>query len=185
MRWERLFDELSQRYEQLADEEADSELPERTRLEYGSVELLERLAGAGGQPIRLHLLHGGVVSGTLRRLGPDWLLVTDAGAGELIIAADAVVAIEGLTRSTGEQLTPVEARYDLRKLVRAVGRARSGVELLLRSELQLSGTVDRVGADFLELAIHAPWEARRHTAVRSVVVVPLRGICSMRAVSGG
>ena len=42
-----------------------------------------------------------------------------------------------------------------------------------------------VGADFLELAVHAPWEPRRAGSVRSVVAVPLVGVVLVRALPLG
>ena len=44
----------------------------------------------------------------------------------------------------------------------------------------LSGTIDRVGADFVEIAAHAVGEERRRADVRELVVVALTGLALVR-----
>ncbi len=63
------------------------------------------------------------------------------------------------------------------------GRRRRGGRRPVVGEL--TGTIDRVGADFLELAVHAAWEPRRAGSVRSVALVPLSAIVLVRALPLG
>ena len=44
----------------------------------------------------------------------------------------------------------------------------------------LDATIDRVGADFVEVAEHAAGEPRRRTEVRDVELVPLAAIVAVR-----
>jgi len=53
------------------------------------------------------------------------------------------------------------------------------------STAEVIGTIDRVGADFIEVAVHAAWEPRRAAAVRSVALVPLDAIVLVRAMPLG
>jgi hypothetical protein len=54
------------------------------------------------------------------------------------------------------------------------------VSLQLSDGTSLAATLDRVGADFVEAAVHAPGEARRAAAVRDVLVVPMSALVAVR-----
>jgi hypothetical protein len=62
-----------------------------------------------------------------------------------------------------------------------LARDRAGVSVVLRDASTLSGTLDRVGADHVDVAEHAPGEARRAAAVRQVRVVPLMALALLRS----
>jgi hypothetical protein len=44
----------------------------------------------------------------------------------------------------------------------------------------LDATIDRVGTDFLEAAVHAAGEARRRSEVREVVLIPYAALAAVR-----
>ncbi|HEY5881204.1 MAG TPA: hypothetical protein VIU11_19990 [Nakamurella sp.] len=199
MRWERLFADLEARFEKLADEEAEAESADRERVAGGSITALERLAGALDQPVQARLVGGARVGGLLRSVGPDWLLVTEGSARDCLVPLRSVAVMHGLTATTGQAPSGLELRLDLRYALRALARDRAPVLLALLgwtgdsgsitsaavASGELTGTIDRVGADFLEIALHAAWEPRRAGAVRSVVLVPLRSILLVRAMPLG
>ena len=82
MRWERsvlaLIDDLEQQAEGLHLQERDLEVADRTRAEYAHVAIASRLHALVGRPVRLRLLGGITLAGTVTRTGADWLLVEDA-----------------------------------------------------------------------------------------------------------
>jgi hypothetical protein len=181
MRWQQLFADLAAQFEEAEATAERAELPSRTRSEQGAVTLEERLGGAVGARVAVRCRGAGPVPGVLVDAGPDWLLVEDAGR-ESLIAAPAVLAVSGLGRRTAVAAGEVRARWDLRRAVRALARDRSPVQLVLVDGGLLTGTVDRVGADFLEVAEHPLEDARRAAAVRGVVAVPLAAVALIRAV---
>ncbi len=78
---------------------------------------------------------------------------------------------------------------NLRHALRGLARDRSPIALVVSGGVgepaalytEVTGTIDRIGADFLEMALHAPWEPRRTASVRSIVLVPLEAIVLVRA----
>ena len=183
MRWQALFDDLEA---QLAEGEAAdlrSEVADRTRRETALLRLTDRLRPAEGRSVTVALGAAGPLHGRLLDAGPDWLLVEQEGAREVLVPLAAVLGITGLgphadaPGSEGE----VGRRLDLRWALRGLARSRAGVTVLLRDGSALAGTLDRVGADHLDLAEHPAGEARRVGSVRQVRLVPLAAVTLVRS----
>jgi len=201
MRWDHLFADLEARFDEIADAEAVAEMPDRQRVAVGSVGMVQRLAGSIGHPIRARIADGTSVSGVLSRVGPDWLLLAEGQGREVLLATRAIALVEGLTAATALPLSAVSLRLDLRRAVRGLARDRSPVAVLVAgtssaptgaaesgstpSATEITGTIDRVGADFAEIAVHAAWEPRRAASVRSVALVPLTAVLMIRALPLG
>lgn len=182
MRWEALFADLEGQAEELAAAELRAEVADRTRREHGLLHLADRLRAAEGHPLAVSVWGAGVVHGRLVDAGSDWLLLEETGLRDVLVPAAAVLGVAGLGAraqlpgSEGE----VGRRLDLRWALRALARDRAGVSVVLRDGSTLTGTLDRVGADHVDVAEHAPGEARRAAAVRQVRVVPLGGLALLR-----
>ena len=177
MRWQKLFADLEAQFAVAVSAGELAESASRARAEVGSVALRERLAGAAGQPLRLRCRGAGQVTGVLAEVGPDWLLISDEQGREVLVATRAVTVVSGLVRRTQPDADErLRVRTDLRRALRGLVRDRSTVSLALEDGSRLTGTLDRVGADFVEIAEHAVGEARRVPAVRAVHAVPLQVI---------
>lgn len=191
MRWEQLFGELESRFDELADAVLRAELADRERVAAGAVRFSARLGGAVGQAIRVRTSSAAPVGGTIRRVGPDWVLLSEVHGREALVNLAQVTVVEGLVSATAPPIGGVALRLDLRHMLRGLARDRAPVSVVVTGssgELpgsDLSGTLDRVGADFVELALHAPWEPRRATGVRSVVALPLTAVVLVRALPLG
>ena len=193
MRWEQLFSDLDARFDELADAEMMAELADRERVATGAISTVERLGGAAGHRLRVRTTAGLAVTGILAKVGPDWLLIQEGAGREALLASSAVAIVEGLSAATGPAIKGVGLRLNLRYALRGVARDRSPVAVVVSGGVgepvslytEITGTIDRIGADFVEVALHAPWEARRAASVRSVVLVPLSAIVLVRALPLG
>jgi hypothetical protein len=182
MRWERLFDDVEAQLEAADRAELAGEVADRTRREVARLRLVDRLRANLGADLQLTVAGSGPLNGRLQRIGVGWLLLQPAVGPAALVLRDAVLAVGGLPAAALEPGSegPVLSRLDIGHALRAVARDRSPVSVLLRDGSQLDGTLDRVGADFADLALHPPGEARREAAVRSVRTVTVEGIALIR-----
>lgn len=182
MRWDGMFADLESQADALDQAERGAEVAERTRGEVGVIGLIERLRSAAGLSLRLRLPAQLVVSGALVRVGPDWLLVDEDAGREVLVSTRAVLGVRGLARYSASPHTMpvVESRLGIRHTLRGIARDRSAVRVHLVDGTTLDGTIDRIGADFVEVASHAAGEARRRQEVRVVELVPLAGLAAVR-----
>ncbi len=187
MRWQQLFADLEARFEAEQEAADRGETTSRARHEVGAVRLADRLGGGVGSAVVLLCRGAGAVSGTVAEVGTDWLLLVDDQGRECLVASSAVRAVSGLGRRTapprGEG--PVRGRLDLRRALRGLARDRAAVQMVLDEGTRLSGTIDRVGADYLELAEHPADLHRRADAVQSVRTVVLDAVVVVRTVLPG
>lgn len=189
MRWEQLFADLEARWAAAEDADFAAEVADRTRSEAARIALVDRLRAGRGRPVRLQLLGGTVVEGVLETVGPDWILVTDdAAAGtEALVVLAALGAVRGLGR-TGADPGPTGAsvsRLGLGHALRQVARDRLPVVVTLVDATAVVGTVDRVGADHLELTEHPAGDLRRGRDVSAARLVPTSAIACVRRRLGG
>ncbi len=187
MRWQQLFADLEARFvaEQEAVEHGDAS--SRARHEIGALRLTDRLGGALGSPVVLHCRGAARVSGVLAEVGSDWLLLVDEQGRECLVAMSAVMAVGGLGRRStkAHDSGPVRARLDLRRALRGLARDRAGVHVVLDDGTALDGTIDRVGADYVELAEHPTDLPRRAEAVQGVRAVVIDAVVVVRTVLPG
>ncbi len=180
MRWEGLFADLEAQAEALNRAERAAEIEDRTRSEFGRLTVVDRLRGSLGSEVRLWCRGNAILQGGLRRVHPEWLLLAQPHGRESLVAAGSVLSVSGLGRAAlaPDRDAVVDARLGLRFALRRIARDRSGVRMQL-TEGVLAGTVDRVGADFVELALHPQGEARRRDAVFEVSLVPIAAIVAV------
>lgn len=178
MRWQRLFEDLDAQLASEALRERSAEVADRTRYERAQVDLQARLLGSvGGLTVTVRLAQR-TVTGTVRDVGPDWVLLETVDASCLIPTA-AVCTLSGLAPGAAVP-SAVARRFGLGSALRGISRDRSVVDLVAGGA-RLTGTIDVVAADHLELAEHAPDVPRRDRDVRAVHVVPFGAIESVQA----
>ena len=181
-RWDGLFADLEAQAVALESAERAGEVEERIRIESGALRLVDRLRSAVGSLIRVRCQAGTAVDGTLRRSGSDWLLLDEGGGREALVSLRTVVELCGLGRSAavpGSE-SVVESRLTFRIAMRGLVRDRSAVQVGLTDGRTVVGTLDRVGADFVEVAQHPAGELRRAAEVRDVLLLPIQAIVLIR-----
>jgi len=179
MRWDQLFEDLEAQLVAQERRERDSEVADRTRRERAGVELGARFASAVGSTLRLRLLSGVQVDGKLLDLGEDWLLLELATGREAVVPMRSVTGIVGLPARASAEHTA--RRFALGYALRGLSRDRVAVALTDTSGQVLTGTIDVVGADSLDLAEHALGESRRSENVRGRHTLPFWAIVLVEA----
>jgi hypothetical protein len=185
MRWDDLFRDLEAQLTAAAGAEVDAEVADRSRREAARLALVDRARAAAGRPLVLRVAGAGAVKGRLVDVGSEWLLLTDGAAGsdsESLVPLSAVLSISGLVAwtATPEAAGQVGARLGLGVVLRGIARDRSGLAVTLVDGSTVTGTLDRVGADFVEVSEHGPGEARRPDAVTGVRTVPFLALAVLR-----
>jgi hypothetical protein len=187
VRWDELFADLEGQLEAgIGAEEREAEIEEE-RLKLGRASLRDRIAAIAvvRDALRLRLTDGTTVALVPRTTGRDWIAGDLAGtAAQAVVPLHAIAALLPTPeqRARSWELQPSGAltdRLGLPFLLRDLARRRRGVELLLRSGTT-TGTIDRVGRDHLDLAVHPLDEWRRQSAVTRVEVVALADLVLLR-----
>ncbi len=146
MRWEDLFDDLEGQAESLERAEREAEVADRTRSEVGQLTLMGRLRSNEGREISLRLTGGASLSGTLVRLGADWMLLTCPREVVVPLAAVATVA-SGTTTSRG-QVSNIQSAPSRTRVPRArrPGEAERDLAALVGSQATHQGELTDLGA---------------------------------------
>lgn len=181
MRWERLFSDLEAQLEQAEAADLASEVADRTRREASAVALVDRLLPAVGTQVVIGCRGAEPVAGVLSEVGPDWLLLAERDRGELLVSTAWVQSVSGIGRLTEVPSGKVWRALDLRWAMRGLARSRVAVQVVLPDGVVWTGTLDRVGADHAELAVHAVGEQRRAGSVEQVVLLPVAQISLVRS----
>jgi hypothetical protein len=199
MRWDNLFDDLEGQLEQeLSAEELDLRAEEE-RLRLGRLALRDRILAAhegrsvdDDDGIRIVLTDGTPLTVRPITFGRDWFsadlrddssrhvqaIIPIASIGSVAFTArQAARSLDAVPGSSSP--TSLPARLTLSFVLRDLCRRRSAVEL--QTPLgSLHGTIDRIGRDHLDLAVHDAGEARRQSAVQQLRVIPFNQVLVVR-----
>jgi hypothetical protein len=199
MRWDDLFDDLEGQLErELSAEEIDL-LAEEERLRVARLGIRDRLlslnaaAGDGEAPaLRLILVDGTRLSVCASTFGRDWFsgeIVEESGKRPgCVVPLDAVDAVlvdrADIPRSLesarpSEPKESLSARLGLAFVLRDLCRRRAAIDLQVVSG-RLHGTIDRVGRDHLDLAVHERGKPRRDSEVSEYRLVRIPQILLVR-----
>ena len=179
VRWARLFDDLGGQVEAAEQADRAAEAAELRRLELSRVALVDRLAGAVGARLMVSVEGVGLLDGVLMQVGRDWVLVQSTGP-ESLVALSAVTSVTDLPVTSGPAADDLDRSLGLGFVLRRLARDRAQVSVVVRTGETFTGTIDRVGADFVDVAEHAADLPRRVDAVQRVRTVPFGALAVVR-----
>lgn len=185
MHWDRLFEDLE---DQLASEHDAARAAldtEAERLRISRIPLRARLLtlSEGRQAITLRTAGLDALVGIVHEVGADWLglhqpewnrLVLVPLAAVSSLSAASGVVLESLNEASAPET--LRARMSLGFVLRDLARKRMPVTVTTVSGDALHGTVDRAGADHLDLALHPLGEHRRAHAVTGIRMIPFHAV---------
>lgn len=181
MRWNGLFADLEAQLQFGRWEAVEQDAAELTRGLWAELTLMDRIRAALGQRVRLVLAGGRSQSLHLRAVGPAWIGGFD-DVGSLIIPRGAIVGIDTDLNRAEIPSRPLRAGPSILAIYRALARRREPVQLLSNDGATLAeGTIDRVGKDHIDVALHARDEFRRSSALHGMRIIPTDAIQLVRA----
>jgi hypothetical protein len=197
VRWDRFFDDLE---DQLASEwEAERAAldTEAERLRLSRLEMRQRIAAlqapAGEDAVSWELTDGSTVTAAPVGVGADWVALreTRPRAGVTLVPFTAIVGIRMTQPDLLRTARPdagagsgLSSRMTFGFVIRDLVRRRAAVALQLASGRGMTGTIDRAGADHLDIALHDPGSPRRTGEVTGYRMVPFAALAWVRAEDG-
>ena len=179
MRWDAFFEDMEAQFAAALAASGEAGASDLLRAEQGRITLADRLSAHLARELRVTTGNGCGFTGLLSHVGAEWLVLDGEGQSVLVPYA-AVQSVEGLGRGVGPGPAGVHARLGLASAFRALARDRASVSVFTGSPLTIhEGTVDRVGRDFLELALVPSGEHRRAGNVVGVLAVPFAAVAAV------
>ena len=188
MRWDQLFEDMETQLAQARVRAVEQEAVETARAELSRLTLLERLAAHRDGRLRLRPRHGDVLEGVLDGVGSGWVVLRE-GHVQHLVPLHSVVWWEGLPRRF--ELLPERStirRLGMGHVLRALSTARVHVRVVVQERAgcaDLEGTVDAVGQDFFDVAVHPQDQFRRRGAVMAVRTVPFASVVLVSSLDAG
>jgi len=197
MRWDNLFDDLESQLEQELTVDDLDVRAEEERLRLARLGIRDRLISLHDCPetdlrmMRLELRDGARVTVIPATFGRDWFageLVEDGNrAPACIVPLDAISSLvltreqvaASLESPTDDAARSLAARLGMPFVLRDLCRRRRPLEIRVAGQL-LFGTLDRVGRDHCDLAVHEPGGVRRESAVVEYRVLRLSEVLLIR-----
>jgi hypothetical protein len=173
MRWDDLFADLEAQLDRDDAAELRAEVADRSRRELAAIALLDRASAHLGTDVQLGVSGVGPVRGRLVDTAEQWLLVEEHPGREVLVPVPACLWVMGLGRAVERQSErSLRRRLGLGSALRSLAQQRVPLHLVLTDATQVTGTIDRVHVDHVDLAEHPADEPRRRG-----VVLGVRAVC--------
>jgi hypothetical protein len=195
VRWENFFDDLEGQLAAEWEAERAALDTEAERLRLSRVALRERLTMLVARerdtaPPSFEVADGTVLSAEVTGVGADWVALDGGRSGALVVPFASITAIGMPHADVLRSARPDAARSALAErmslgfVVRDLVRRRVAVAVHLTHGRSLAGTIDRAGADHLDIALHEPGTPRRASEVTGHRLVPFAAVAWIRLDAG-
>ncbi|MGB4136974.1 MAG: hypothetical protein WA971_10440 [Microbacterium sp.] len=189
MDWDHLFDDLEGQLASEWEAERAALDAESERLRIARLDLRHRLRALCDEAstVTVGLSSDRRVRARLQTVGADWVAISPADDPRMLIVP--LGEITELRVDHGALLASLDdpvrtsllrERMTLGFVLRDLARRRVPVSLVLRDGALRHGTIDRAGADHLDIALHEPGEPRRAATVQGFCVVPFSALLRVR-----
>lgn len=194
--WDRLFEDLEGQLAAEWESERAVLDAESERLRISRLDMRSRLRVlcAASALATVDLPGGARMRVRLQALGADWVAAAILDAAESPPRRSTCIlpfhAVHGLSVDHGLLLTSLDGdeaaapilreRMSLGFILRDLARRRVPVNILGIDGRDLHGTIDRAGADHLDLALHDAGAARTAAAVRGFQMIPFHAVASVQ-----
>ncbi|MCY0903556.1 hypothetical protein [Arthrobacter sp. H14-L1] len=182
MRWDALFRDMENQLAAGRLLELETDVAELIRMEESAISLADRIRGAADSPVTVVLSGNVRFRGTVSYVGQEWLLLTE-GERSVLVPLRHLTRISDLPKGVLKPLSQVP--HTLAAALRTLARERAAVRVYLvgadmaGSGLPVTGVLDRVGSDFVELAVVADGEPRRESSVRARLGIPFTAVVAI------
>ena len=193
MRWDRFFEDLEDQLDSEWEAERAALDTEAERLRLSRIPIRDRLVALSGggrsAGVSIECSDGTAVFGRVTRVGLDWFAVSAEAPGSAVVWIVPLATLATMTLAAEEVLSTVRdahsgsalaQRMSLGFVLRDLVRRRVPLTVMLASGRGLSGTLDRAGADHLDIALHDVGAPRRAAEIRGFRVVPFTAIAAVR-----
>jgi len=195
VRWDQFFDDLEGQLASEWEAERAALDTEAERLRLSRVALRERLTALvdskrDAPPPSFEVVDGTVLSAGVTGVGADWVALEGGRTGALVVPFASIAGIGMPHADVLRSARPTAARSALADrmtlgfVVRDLVRRRVAVTVHLTHGRVLSGTIDRAGADHLDIALHEQGTPRRAAAVTGHRIVPFAAVAWIRLDAG-
>lgn len=191
VRWENFFDDLEGQLAAEWEAERAALDTEAERLRLSRVALRERLAmlverERDSAPPSFEVADGTVLSAEVTGVGADWVALDGGRTGGLVVPFASIGTIGMPHADMLRSARPAPARSALAErmnfgfVMRDLVRRRVAVTVHLNRGRMLAGTIDRAGADHLDIALHETGTPRRAGEVTGHRIVPFAAVAWIR-----
>lgn len=178
---EKLFRDFEVQIKAERQKEIELDARELQRAEYARIQHLDRLAAQLGQELTVAVEGAQVYTGELQALGSGWIQMRSQ-TENVLIPQHALVWWEGGSRFSSVDAGSVKRQLTLGYALRALCSARLPVRIFHTSDsLTTEGTIERVGLDFIEVAVHGiegNFRSKHILGYRMLSVSQIGAVCS-------